>query len=60
MVGVLPTGAALVRMAGSVLIDVHEDWIAAERRHFSEGSTAELFPDRDDGAVSTGELEPAR
>ncbi|MGH8981100.1 MAG: IS256 family transposase [Acidimicrobiales bacterium] len=59
VVGIFPTEAALVRLAGAVLIDVHEEWIAAERRYFSEGSMAKLYPERDDGDAVTGELEPA-
>lgn len=63
VVGVFPTEAALVRLAGAVLSDVHEEWeewIAAERRYFSEGSMATLYPERDDGETITGELEPGR
>jgi putative transposase len=60
VVGIFPTETALVRLAGSVLIDVHEEWIAAERRYFSEGSMAKLHPERDDGDAATGELEPVR
>jgi hypothetical protein len=41
-----------------VLIDVHDEWQAAERRYFSEASMAKLA-ERDDEPVVTGELEPA-
>jgi transposase-like protein len=58
VVGIFPTEAALIRLAGSVLIDVHEEWIATERRYFSEGSMAILYPERDDGEA-TIELERA-
>ena len=59
VVGIFPTEASLLRLAGSVLIDTHEEWIAAERRYFSEGSMAKLYPERDD-EQATAELEPAR
>jgi putative transposase len=59
VVGIFPTEAALIRLAGSVLIDVHEEWIAGERRYFSEGSMAKLYPERDD-AQAAAELQPAR
>lgn len=59
VVGIFPTEAALVRLAGAVLLDTHEEWLAAERRYFSEGSMAKLYRERDDGHAVTGELEPA-
>jgi putative transposase len=60
VVGIFPTETSLVRLAGSVLIDVHEEWIATERRYFSENSMAKLYPERDDGDATTGELELRR
>jgi putative transposase len=46
-----------VRLAGSVLLDVHDEWQAAERRYFSESSMAKLNPERDNGPGSLPELE---
>lgn len=57
VVGIFPTEVALVRLAGAVLLDTHEEWLAAERRYFSEGSMAKLYPERDDANTVTGELE---
>lgn len=57
VVGIFPTETALVRLAGAVLIDTHEEWIAADRRYFSEASMAKLYPERDDGGAGVGELE---
>lgn len=57
VVGIFPNETALVRLAGAVLLDMHEEWIATERRYFSEGSMAKLYPERDDGGAVNVELE---
>jgi hypothetical protein len=40
--------AAVLRLAGAVLLEVHDEWAIAERRYLSEGSMARLDPGRDD------------
>lgn len=42
VVGVFPNPAALLRLAGSVLIEQHDEWAASDRRYFSERSMALL------------------
>lgn len=42
VVGVFPNTAALLRLAGSVLIEQHDEWEAGERRYFSSASMLEL------------------
>ncbi len=38
MVGTFPDPAALLRLAGHVLIEQHDEWGGAGRRYFSEHS----------------------
>jgi putative transposase len=39
-----------------VVADIHDEWAASERRYFSEGSMAELYPERDDEDATPKEL----
>jgi hypothetical protein len=58
VVGILPNEPAILRLAGAVLLEVHDEWAIAERRYLSEGSMARLDPAGDDGL--TKEVERAR
>ena len=42
VVGVFPNPAALLRLAGAVLVEQDDEWEAGERRYFSESSMLEL------------------
>ena len=44
VVGIFPNEASVMRLAGSVLIDAHDEWQATERRYFSLESMAKLAP----------------
>jgi putative transposase len=48
---VFPNHAALLRMAGSVLVEAHDEWQVADKRYLSESTLALLKPN--DNATET-------
>lgn len=59
VVGTFPNPAALLRLAGHVLIEQHDEWDGAERRYFSEQSMKLLDRIDDDEEVALPELNAA-
>jgi transposase-like protein len=57
VVGVFPNPAALLRLAGAVLVEAHDEWQVSERRYLSEGSMALLdIPPAEPKEVATPAL----
>lgn len=52
VVGIFPNDAAVIRLVGAILADVHDEWQSGERHDLSEGSMAQLSPTSDTGGIA--------
>lgn len=52
VVGIFPNPSSVIRLVGAVLIDMHDEWIAGDRRYLSEGSMAKLYETSDTEPVA--------
>ena len=56
VVGIFPNEAAVVRLAGAVLLELHDEWQVTERRYLAEGSMAKLYAIDNDDLLNTKEV----
>jgi hypothetical protein len=57
VVGIFPNDQSLLRLAGCVLIEAHDEWQVSDRRYLSEASMALLNPP-EPTALETRRTEP--
>jgi putative transposase len=48
VVGIFPNERSVTRLAGSILIEIHDEWAVADRRYLSQASMAKLYENRND------------
>ena len=58
VIGIFPNEAAVTRLTGAILLEIHDEWAVDTRRYLPLGSLAELDRLDDDGM--TKEVEGAR
>ena len=59
VVGIFPNEASVMRLAGSVLMEIHDEWAVADKRYLSQSSMEKLYETSKDN-VEEKEVEQGK